>query len=709
MGTTESILYDNDEYEEDDDIMAEEGVVAAVPPSRPTSSHQRTTVMPQQQPQHSLRGLPEHDDRRIPAALRQPHRPSSASAKPPPSRLILHGCVLGLSKSGKSSLLERFQGREPKTKNSSKASSHNHSAQQQTAVAEPDHEETIEIPYKAPADAPTWHDRIRLHVKASKKVPSTTTSSKNVNEKEEDAATATDRIDFYILVIDPRCQPPQKKTTTKTKPTTAEKTQKYLTKVLRAAVKRQQRHDAPLCFCILRSFRDAISVDGDGDGDEDGNNAIQTADLTGWTLECLASLPDLTVVDSNQLLLQTFDVSLIDCYGLTQLHQFIYQSYAMYQIRQLQRQMEQAVMAQRTVVQPQPSYREFCRDHVATAGTPVENRSTTSSTKPGSRRAIMPQPPPAVEKQPNNLASKNALEAFLESDDEDSAVVHHTRKEECENDDDDDDESSEACTNGRPIEPVNQTDYGKDDAIARPQEHEVKSTRDPVQDEESDDENDQSASIKTVPPPPPQPQQSPKEELCAENHHSTAAGEPTADTSKPAAARIQESFFHDDDDDYTGDDDNDDNEKEGSSLNRDHHHHHPIAAAAAAPPDVASKKAVDSDGDADDDDDDDGAFFISQIDTDELEHEDVHNDNAKDVVQSIVPPSSSGSRRDQIEANEYNPEIQAAIAAARQDFQRMMLADSSKAPDSSKKPKKKKDPEKKRRKDQDKVKKATKD
>lgn len=562
MGTTESILYDDDYEVEVDDGQSVE---------------------------------------------RQP-KPKARSRPPPPSQVLLRGCVLGMSKSGKTSLLERFQGREPVPRGS------------RTDDAAETEEETIEIPYKAPADAPTWHDRIRLRVDASKKVHD-------------------ESYDFLIVLVDPH--------------KSVDKVHKYLTKTIRSAVKKRGTHDAPLCLCLLRSFRDVLS---------DKDTCIEPSDLTSWILECLGQLS----IDSSRLVLQQLDVSLTRCYGLAQLHQFIYQAYAQHHMESLRIQLHQAREAQRKVWHPQPSYQEFCREALG------ESSTTTKHIQP-SRRTIIQQKEPEPDLP---MKSKEALEAFLESSDED---------EEDEPPEDEQHETHSVETTPK-VEEVEIRNEKSDES----DNHNYTETSEQIQEDEpipdkpihDNDEEGSAATKDDLDTHQVESSQQTSEQSSKEEEGPPAAGEPTEDTSKPA---IQDSFFESDNESSDGD----------------------VAVPSQATKDYSVDGADDDveDG-ANDEVDDDDEFFISHINHDEGDDTDKNDQERSQIPQDDVTEASVSTIRESadVQPKDYNPEIKAALAAAKEDFERMLKEKETEEKKNTK-VKKKKDPEKKKRKDLEKRKK----
>lgn len=358
------------------------------------------------------------------------------------TRFELHGLVLGLSRSGKRTLLQRLEGKEPvfHVPRNSKRDGDLDSASKSE-------ESTIaSAPYQAPPHLPTFDEQIQLHVQASKKV------SKN--------APAAD---FYVILIDPRHD--------------RTKLGKYLAKSLHSALRAQgygrdatSPNKRPFCLCLLRNFRDLIPEINAAAADCVAT--VSESDLTSWTMEILQEYnnPDL-----EMLLLQCTNTSLLNCFGLGTLHHFIYQAYVQrkqYDAEQALLRLQEAATRSRHEAPETVSYEEYLADidRQATNGGPSEGgggsrrshnsgrlvrnddettatTATTSSGGAGRRKIIIPVAQdhedntssrhqrlraasgessstlPSVQQSLDN--AKDALEAFLESDSDDS---HHARR-----------------------------------------------------------------------------------------------------------------------------------------------------------------------------------------------------------------------------------------------------------------------------------------
>jgi hypothetical protein len=318
MGTTESIFYDD-------------------PLDDPTPTARRPA--PPQAHAHARHAA---DPSRAALPRTAPVRPTRN--KPPPvastavTKLQLSGLVLGMAQSGKQTLLQRLEGKDPFTDSSLDDCS-------ETARSE------IVAPYLAPPDHQVW-DRIQLRVGVSRSVPSET-------QAQTQAQTQTKvGVDFAVVLINPRHDPVRLRA--------------YLDETIRALL-HLQGHQAvdeeeeveesagqeqvkgssgktlrPVCLCLLLNFRDLESSSDDW---------LQESDVQALTMEVLQ---DYFTLEPSRLVLQCGSTSLFNCYGLNVLHHFIYQCYLQRKRSDLEQfliEVGQAQIASRKV--PSVSYDEF--------------------------------------------------------------------------------------------------------------------------------------------------------------------------------------------------------------------------------------------------------------------------------------------------------------------------------------------------------------
>ena len=394
-----------------------------------------------------------------PSVLLAPrHPPARGTVRATSERLPtvkLKGCILGMPGSGKRTLLARLQGKDPFLP---------------TNINEP----TLAwqgvqhvLPYQPPSNQPSW-DRIQLLVNCT------------------DDHKYTEPIDFAVILINPQ----EKK----------KRMKRYLIdhlhRLLTILGYRSDGYDPqglqrPLCLCLLLNFRDLKLT----------KAHVEASHVTTWTMEVLQEYPAL---DPQRLVLQCGDTSLLNCYGLSLLHHFIYQSYLLRRQFQLESEMLQVRQAQQQArAPPHQTYDEFLMVLQGKPPPPTQQhkkakkKKTANKEKHSSaRRKFMPNAPPVESdeeedhdstavlsgpkqdnsnninnNQPAPTASNDALEAFLASSDDDDddddeekevskeVATQSTRKVSSvaaptENDDDDDDDDDFVVSEMETSEPL---------------------------------------------------------------------------------------------------------------------------------------------------------------------------------------------------------------------------------------------------------------
>ena len=326
-------------------------------------------------------------------------------------RLVkLKGHILGLPESGKRTLLARLQGKDPFLPSS-----------------EDDIAPVLEgvehlLPYQAPPDQPSW-DRIQLLVHCA-----------------EDFVQTTDPLDFVVILINPR----EKR----------KKVKRYLVEQLRRFLHMLgYRPDGkecypmrPLCLCLLLNFRDLALA----------KTQVEESNVTLWTMEVLQEYPTL---DPQRLVLQSGRTSLKNCYGLSLLHHFIYQSYLSRRQYQLEVDLLQVRQTRQHAKEAAPTVQDYDDFLAILDGRAIKKEKKKNSRDNGDnrRRRVMPtekhvverpRTPPPLDPPPKT----NALEAFLASsdeevDNEERKKTTHNRISNAQNgrdkgdhDDDDDDD-----------------------------------------------------------------------------------------------------------------------------------------------------------------------------------------------------------------------------------------------------------------------------
>jgi hypothetical protein len=418
MGTTESVLIDPE-------TDAAAGDSSSLPQQPETharmteNSSDRTNPVPSSPAHmvnHRRRPLPPQHPSPDQRGARKPHVREQADR----NVFQMHGLVLGLFKSGKRTLLQRLDGKEPDffTSRTRTAGGDLDTRDEATGI-------TTDARYQVPPQLPAFDKAIQLHVRASKKI----------------VDTNIDSLDFAVILIDPRHD--------------RSKVQKYFSKRVRELVRLLygdgQRRRKPLCLIVLRNFCDLIQ-------DENEGSLISISDLTMWTLEVLQ---DASILMETEPLLQCIDTSLLNCYGLSALHHFIYQVYLQRKRYDLQPEwdrigaaIEESRSKTATLVVPYGKYLSNVERLLHTSSqnseaTPSsssvgrrgrnddETATTSASTgTPGGRRQIVlphrEEPQSARSRTQSGGSSstlpsiqqsidhaKDALEAFLESDSDD--------------------------------------------------------------------------------------------------------------------------------------------------------------------------------------------------------------------------------------------------------------------------------------------------
>ena len=145
---------------------------------------------------------------------------SPAGSRPRPIRrprpgpvVTLNGLVLGLTGSGKRTLLQRLEGKDPFAVASTDGSNNEQHDDE-------DSPRGITVPYQPPQNATVW-DRIQLHVEL---------------KPNKDVAA-----DFSVILINPRHD--------------AKSLQPYISRLVSMLIQQRDRNK-PLCLCFLLNFRD---------------------------------------------------------------------------------------------------------------------------------------------------------------------------------------------------------------------------------------------------------------------------------------------------------------------------------------------------------------------------------------------------------------------------------------------------------------------
>jgi hypothetical protein len=213
--------------------------------------------------------------------------------------------VLGLTGSGKRTLLQRLEGKDPFAATGPDGSNEQHDDDDDTRG--------ITVPYQPPQNATVW-DRIQLHVALK--------PSKDVTA------------DFSVILINPRHD--------------AKSLQPYISRLVSMLIQQRERNE-PLCLCFLLNFRDLQG---------DRYARIQCDTVEKWAFEMVKHHH----LNENQVILQCTTTSLKNCYGLSTLHHFIYRSYLVHKETELEERLSEVQRSlKETQEVPRMAYEAFLK------------------------------------------------------------------------------------------------------------------------------------------------------------------------------------------------------------------------------------------------------------------------------------------------------------------------------------------------------------
>ena len=422
----------------------------------------------------------------------------------------LQAQVWGLQGTGKRTLLQRLQGKDPfattetTTTTTTTTTSNAGTSARGTSSSSSSSSPSVVVPYQVPRGLLAW-DRIQLRVslvedderdETGDTAAATTTTTTTTAEQQA--------IDFVVLLVDPRHDKERIQqhlsqciTTLLHRqgyPTTAflskskKKKKKKTTNEQSASLlspqqHRQQQH--PFCLCLVLNFADQLQAKKKKKRQPD--DSVTESDLQSMTMMILQEQCP-TLLEPKHLLLQCTRTSLWNCYGLTQLHHFIYQCYLLTKQWQLQDMLQQVATAQqssRQVIPPAMSYKDYVNSmdqmmntttttaatgdanvvgngkaskntgQVKKVGVTEESSKSSSSSSRIRRKIGLPtnhnaksfsaakaeEPSPTPLQQPPPMDPTSALEAFLASDDEEDAGIDQPSRPavyDSSSDDDDD-------------------------------------------------------------------------------------------------------------------------------------------------------------------------------------------------------------------------------------------------------------------------------
>lgn len=224
---------------------------------------------------------------------------------------------------GKRTLLQRLQGNDPYAPDA---------ANDQVPAS-------VTIPYLPPTGMPTWN-RIQLQVG-------------RVNSDEQ----ALPKVDFVVVLIRP------------TNEHSLEDIQSHTLHVVRSYLQHLEysRNDPPkdendnsggvrlsVCICIMINFRDLLQ------DDHETNSRVQ--ELEQHLESFLRNTLKLYAIPKDRLLLQFISTSLLNCYGLNRLHNFIYRTYLQKKQEALEAQLRAVTLQIQNTAEPEfVSYTDFVK------------------------------------------------------------------------------------------------------------------------------------------------------------------------------------------------------------------------------------------------------------------------------------------------------------------------------------------------------------
>ncbi|KAG7368032.1 hypothetical protein IV203_030775 [Nitzschia inconspicua] len=505
MGTTESVP------EEEDGVAP-----ANVHPNR-TEERFSAGLYPSHSPPRNPKEMPmapsgsprlrhgTHATQQFPSSSEASQQAAPRRRPPPPVKpvLRLEGLVVGGPKTGKRSLLQRLEGKNP---------FQNKTASEQA----PDSDvPSILIPYKPPPDS-LAPDRIQLHVQG---IPNSLQHMEDFYKQQQQTAQ------FMVVLVSPKHK--------------LETTQAYLDRSLSLyldslgypsnakaddgenyTINKMKTDETavplPVCICVLFNFRDLLH--------ENSSLRHQLEQSLTEGLEQRNILPHKIVVD-------WIHVSLKNCYGLDLMHSFIYKTYLLRKETLLERQLRAVQQQQRkstlTLDQNDKLYEEFVNSLQPTSenalrrptqdgqnplpdstlNNPQQNSKSSNTSvpqkkTPPSRRTI--QNDNSSTKQEKKLVlgmERDALEAFLaSSDDEEQAPqkIHSKSGPYATDDEDGDDDDFFYDEKGRQRfnKPIHQkivyssdTSDDDDDDESETQSLTIKEKKTPVKDQADSDED----------------------------------------------------------------------------------------------------------------------------------------------------------------------------------------------------------------------------
>ena len=357
---------------------------------------------------------------------------------------LIQGVVLGCPKTGKNTLLRRLEGVDPFVSNGGTSNTPMEHEQDDSNNSTESKGPSVMIPYKPPSNSSTW-DRIKLRVQYAtnldviqNKVDFVVVMVNPKTSRHDIKSHLNDVITSYLKLLNRR--PSANKSSkdveeasdrSSSASSSSSKSDDGLTSSTTICSSRIE----PFCMAVLVNFRD-LQVDDDDNKDDVTPSLV--AHLKIHIRETLLS-KNIIPKENNNVVLDLFETSLLNYYGLDRFHHFIYRTYLQRSRADLEDQLcviqnKIEVVANLADTDKSIQYNDFIKEITPKKGIIDSKRSTTDFTTTGRSSRDSPDdnnsfrsmqlPLSQQQGQGLNLSSRfgqAALEAFLasSSDEED--------------------------------------------------------------------------------------------------------------------------------------------------------------------------------------------------------------------------------------------------------------------------------------------------